>query len=69
VSQSFSRPPPPRAAAAEESAVVDRRVVVDGIDTQYLEAGCGPVLVLLHRHKQNAASWRWVMPAWPDHVG
>jgi pimeloyl-ACP methyl ester carboxylesterase len=36
---------------------------VDGIHTQYLEAGTGPPLLLLHGHEQSAASWRWVIPA------
>jgi 4,5:9,10-diseco-3-hydroxy-5,9,17-trioxoandrosta-1(10),2-diene-4-oate hydrolase len=41
----------------------DRRVVVDGISTQYLEAGTGPPVLLLHGHEQSATSWRWVIPA------
>ncbi|MDT7576455.1 MAG: hypothetical protein QOH17_2788, partial [Pseudonocardiales bacterium] len=43
--------------------VHDRRVVVDGITTQYLEAGTGSPLLLLHGHEQSASSWRWVIPA------
>jgi pimeloyl-ACP methyl ester carboxylesterase len=48
-----------------QSAIVvhDRRVSVDGITTQYLEAGSGPTLLLLHGHEQGATSWRWVIPA------
>jgi pimeloyl-ACP methyl ester carboxylesterase len=46
-----------------DAAVRERRVLVAGVDTRYLEAGSGPVLVLLHGHEQNAASWRRVMPA------
>ena len=30
---------------------------------QYLEAGSGPPLLLLHGHEQSATSWRWVIPA------
>ena len=41
----------------------DRWVIVDGITTQYLEAGTGPPVLLLHGHEQSAASWRWVIPA------
>jgi pimeloyl-ACP methyl ester carboxylesterase len=52
-----------RSRSHEESAIEDRRVVVDGMNAQYLEAGTGSVLVLLHGHEQNAASWRWIMPA------
>ena len=43
--------------------VHDRRVTVDGITAQYLEAGTGPTLLLLHGHEQSATSWRWVIPA------
>jgi 4,5:9,10-diseco-3-hydroxy-5,9,17-trioxoandrosta-1(10),2-diene-4-oate hydrolase len=43
--------------------VQDRRVTVDGVVTQYLEAGSGPTLLLLHGHEQGATSWRWVLPA------
>src|SRR5919112_912749 len=43
--------------------VHDRRVTVDGITTQYLEAGSGSTLLLLHGHEQSATSWRWVIPA------
>jgi pimeloyl-ACP methyl ester carboxylesterase len=45
-----------------ESLVADRRVRVDGVDLQYLEAGSGPPLLLLHGHEQSATSWRWVIP-------
>jgi pimeloyl-ACP methyl ester carboxylesterase len=40
-----------------------RLTTVGGVHTRYLEAGTGPVLLLLHGHEQNAASWRSVMPA------
>ena len=43
-------------------AVQDRRVCVDGVKLQYLEAGSGPPLLLLHGHEQSATSWRWVLP-------
>jgi pimeloyl-ACP methyl ester carboxylesterase len=45
-----------------EFVVHDRRVVVDGVNLQYLEAGSGPPLLLLHGHEQSATSWRWVLP-------
>ena len=47
----------------DELDIHDRRVTVDGMHTQYLEAGFGPVLLLLHGHEQSATSWRWVIPA------
>jgi 2-hydroxy-6-oxonona-2,4-dienedioate hydrolase len=45
------------------ATVHDRRIAVDGRDTQYLEAGTGSPLLLIHGHEQSAASWRWVIPA------
>jgi 4,5:9,10-diseco-3-hydroxy-5,9,17-trioxoandrosta-1(10),2-diene-4-oate hydrolase len=47
----------------DEFTVHDRRVVVDGMNIQYLEAGSGSPLLLLHGHEQSATSWRWVIPA------
>ena len=35
---------------------------MDGVETQYLEAGAGPPLLLLHGHEQSATTWRWVIP-------
>ena len=46
----------------DESLVSDRRVLVDGVNLQYLEAGSGPPLLLVHGHEQSATSWRWVIP-------
>ena len=45
-----------------EFVVHDRQVVVDGLQLQYLEAGSGPPLLLLHGHEQSATSWQWVTP-------
>src|SRR5688500_14169557 len=46
-----------------ELVVRDRRVTVDGMATQFLQAGTGPPLLLLHGHEQSASGWRWVIPA------
>jgi pimeloyl-ACP methyl ester carboxylesterase len=54
---------PPHLQDQSEVAVHDRRVTVEGMDTQYLEAGTGSPLLLLHGHEQSATSWRWVIPA------
>ena len=45
-----------------EPLVHDRRIRVDGVHLQYLEAGYGPPLLLVHGHEQSATSWRWVIP-------
>ena len=62
-----SRPVPstltPAVPDPAEVELHDRRVVVDGITTQYLEAGSGPPVLLLHGHEQSATSWRRVIPA------
>ena len=61
-STASSVPPHPHPQDRGELAVHDRRVTVDGMHTQYLEAGTGPPLLLLHGHEQSATSWRWVIP-------
>ena len=59
---STASPVPPHPQDQGEDTVHDRRVVVDGVNLQYLEAGSGPPLLLLHGHEQSATSWRWVLP-------
>jgi len=54
---------PSQPQAPGETVLHDRRITVDGVETQYLEAGAGPPLLLLHGHEQSATSWRWVIPA------
>jgi 4,5:9,10-diseco-3-hydroxy-5,9,17-trioxoandrosta-1(10),2-diene-4-oate hydrolase len=54
---------PSQPQAGGQTVIHDRRITVDGVQTQYLEAGAGPVLLLLHGHEQSATSWRWVVPA------
>jgi 4,5:9,10-diseco-3-hydroxy-5,9,17-trioxoandrosta-1(10),2-diene-4-oate hydrolase len=46
----------------EDTVLHDHRIMVDGVKTQYLEAGTGPLLLLVHGHEQSATSWRWVIP-------
>jgi 4,5:9,10-diseco-3-hydroxy-5,9,17-trioxoandrosta-1(10),2-diene-4-oate hydrolase len=53
----------PEPQGQREFAIQDRRVSVNGMNTQYLEAGAGPPLLLLHGHEQSASGWRWVIPA------
>jgi pimeloyl-ACP methyl ester carboxylesterase len=40
-----------------------RTVEVNGRAVEYLVAGAGPVLVLLHGDGETARDWQWVMPA------
>ena len=55
--------PTPHIPVQHDIAVHDRRVSVGGVNTQYLEAGTGRPLLLVHGHEQSATSWRWVIPA------
>lgn len=52
-----------RSRARVPEVVRDLRVRVDRRQVQYLDAGCGPTLLLIHGHEQSATTWRWVMPA------
>lgn len=54
---------PSQPQVGRETVVHDRRITVGGVQTQYLEAGAGSLLLLLHGHEQSATSWRWVIPA------
>ena len=58
ISTASSVQPHPHPQDEGELVVHDRRVTVGGTHTQYLEAGDGPVLLLLHGHEQSATSWR-----------
>lgn len=60
---------PSQPQARGETVLHDRRITVDGVKTQYLEAGAGSLLLLLHGHEQSATSWRWVIPASPGPTG
>ena len=40
-----------------------RQVVVDGVPLHYVEAGSGPLVVLLHGFPQCWHAWRWQIPA------
>jgi len=52
------------AAGAEQPAagVAVRTAVVDGLTLQYLEAGRGPAVVLLHGYAETSRMWRPLMP-------
>jgi pimeloyl-ACP methyl ester carboxylesterase len=61
--------PTPHIPVQHDIAVHDRRVNVGGINTQYLEAGTGRPMLLVHGHEQSATSWRWVIHAEQHDVG
>ena len=42
--------------------IVTRSAVVDGLTLQFLEAGSGPVIVLLHGYAETSRMWRPLMP-------
>lgn len=56
------------AAGAEPPAagVAVRTAVVDGLTLQYLEAGRGPAVVLLHGYAETSRMWRPLMPQLAD---
>jgi pimeloyl-ACP methyl ester carboxylesterase len=56
------------AAGAEQpaAAVAVRTAVVDGLTLQYLEAGRGPAVVLLHGYAETSRMWRPLMPQLAD---
>jgi len=56
------------AVGAEQPAegVAVRTAVVDGLMLQYLEAGRGPAVVLLHGYAETSRMWRPLMPQLSD---
>jgi len=48
--------------AVDASGVMVRTAVIDGLNMQYLTAGRGPALVLLHGYTETSRMWRPVMP-------
>lgn len=42
--------------------IEEQKIDVDGLLTNYLTAGEGPPLVLLHALGQSSLDWRWVIP-------
>jgi pimeloyl-ACP methyl ester carboxylesterase len=52
----------PSQAAAGTDAIVVRSGDVDGVKIQYLAAGHGPAVVLLHGYAETSRMWRPLMP-------
>jgi epoxide hydrolase 4 len=50
-------------AVAEETQVQHKQAVVNGVRLHYVEAGSGPLVVLLHGFPEFWWSWRWQIPA------
>jgi pimeloyl-ACP methyl ester carboxylesterase len=55
---------PPTAAAA---TIATRSAVVGGMKLQYLTAGTGPAIVLLHGYAETSRMWRPLIPALAQH--
>jgi pimeloyl-ACP methyl ester carboxylesterase len=49
-------------AFAQADAIASRTAQVDGIKMQYLTAGHGPVVILLHGYTQTSRMWKPVIP-------
>ncbi len=53
--------------APDNSIVAVRTVMVDGLKLQYLAAGHGPAVVLLHGYAETSRMWRPLMPRLAEH--
>jgi pimeloyl-ACP methyl ester carboxylesterase len=49
-------------AFAEDQAIVSRSAVIDGVKLQYLTAGHGPAVLLLHGYAETSRMWRPLIP-------
>ena len=56
----------PAVGAEQPAGVAVRTAVVDGLTLQYLEAGRGPAVVLLHGYAETSRMWRPLMPQLAD---
>ena len=52
----------PRVMQPAATSIVTRSAVVDGLTLQFLEAGSGPVIVLLHGYAETSRMWRPLIP-------
>jgi len=48
--------------ASDNLAVATRTAIVDGLELQYLSAGRGPAIVLLHGYAETSRMWRPLIP-------
>jgi pimeloyl-ACP methyl ester carboxylesterase len=49
-------------ADSTDSAISEHTTTVDGLTIQYLTAGSGPAIVLLHGYAETSRMWRPIMP-------
>lgn len=49
-------------AAASDNAIVSHTATVEGVRLQYLAAGHGPMVVLIHGYSETSRMWRPIMP-------
>src|SRR5262245_5711908 len=50
------------ASPAAEPGIATKTASVSGVTLQYLEAGTGPAVILLHGYTQTSRMWRPLMP-------
>jgi pimeloyl-ACP methyl ester carboxylesterase len=58
----FSPVPAAQQPQSSAAAIAVRTATVDGLDLQYLIAGHGPTIVLLHGYAETSRMWRPLMP-------
>jgi len=49
-------------AQPSDKNIVSRTAKVDNVELQYLTAGHGPMLILLHGFAETSRMWRWLIP-------
>src|SRR6266850_2340022 len=59
-----AQPVAPRAQQSPEAstAIAVRTATADGVSVQYLSAGSGPAIVLLHGYAETSRMWRPLIP-------
>src|SRR6185312_1748238 len=49
-------------AAPSDNTIISRTATVEGASLQYLTAGHGPMVVLIHGYAETSRMWRPIMP-------
>jgi len=63
----LAMPAPESAVAQEPSQIATHTATVEGVQLEYLEAGKGPAIVLLHGYAETSRMWRPLIPRLADH--